>query len=213
MTRKLFWANPYLTSITTTITALQGTDVCVADTILYAFSGGQESDTGSIADRAVLHAQKEGKQIRYTLADTTGLQVGDHVCMLIDWERRYRLMRLHFAAEIVLELVVQHVQGIVKIGAHIAEDKARIDFLLPQSIAPTLPTLQAQAQALIDSDAAIISAFSDEENERRYWRIEGFAQVSCGGTHIRHTDEVGKIELKRKNVGKGKERIEIFASP
>ena len=35
-------------------------------------------------------------------------------------------------------------------------------------------------------------------------------RVVCGGTHIKRTGEVGTIVLKRKNVGKGKERIEIY---
>jgi Ser-tRNA(Ala) deacylase AlaX len=55
-----------------------------------------------------------------------------------------------------------------------------------------------------------VSAFSDEAAERRYWEIAGFAQVACGGTHLKSTGEVGKLALKRKNVGKGKERIEIY---
>ena len=41
-------------------------------------------------------------------------------------------------------------------------------------------------------------------------RIEGFSRVSCGGTHVKSTAEVGHITLKRVNVGKGKERIEIY---
>ena len=57
-----------------------------------------------------------------------------------------------------------------------------------------------------------MSAFSDEENQRRCWGIEGFARVACGGTHLKKTGEVGEIDLKRKNVGKGKERIEIYVS-
>lgn len=56
-----------------------------------------------------------------------------------------------------------------------------------------------------------ISDFADKGAEQRYWEITGFAKVPCGGTHIRHTGEVGKISLKRKNIGKGKERIEIFS--
>ena len=45
----------------------------------------------------------------------------------------------------------------------------------------------------------------------RYWEIEGFARVPCGGTHLKRTGEVGNIALKRKNIGKGKERIEVYA--
>jgi Ser-tRNA(Ala) deacylase AlaX len=34
--------------------------------------------------------------------------------------------------------------------------------------------------------------------------------MACGGTHPRTTAEVGALRLKRKNTGRGKERIEIL---
>ncbi|MEC4511869.1 alanine-tRNA synthetase second additional domain-containing protein [Klebsiella pneumoniae] len=39
--------------------------------------------------------------------------------------------------------------------------------------------------------------------------MEGFATMACGGTHPKSTGEVGAQKLKRKNTGKGKERIDI----
>jgi Ser-tRNA(Ala) deacylase AlaX len=107
-------------------------------------------------------------------------------------------------------LVYQNVPGIEKIGAHIAQDKSRIDFEWNENISALFPVISERADALIAADHPITSAFSDEENQRRYWEIEGFARVPCGGTHLKRTGEVGEINLKRKNVGKGKERIEIY---
>lgn len=209
MTEKIFWQDPYLTRLETCITSVAGQDVTVEQTIFYAMAGGQESDHGTIGEQRVLQARKDGLDIIYTLAGEHGLQVGDPVTMTIDWTRRYRLMRLHFAAEIVLELMYQHVPGIPKVGAHIAEDKARIDFEWAENVSPLLPMIHEKAMALIQANHPITSAFSDVMNERRYWEIEGFARVACGGTHLKTTGEVGQIALKRKNVGKGKERIEI----
>ena len=120
-------------------------------------------------------------------------------------------MQLHFAAEIVLELCYRRFPGIERVGAHIAEEKARLDFLWPKSVASELPALAGEAREIIVADHSIISAFSDEKAERRYWEITGFARVDCAGTHLRRTGEIGEIELKRKNPGKGKERIEITA--
>lgn len=37
----------------------------------------------------------------------------------------------------------------------------------------------------------------------------GEIKMPCGGTHVKSTDEIGKVKLKRKNIGRGKERIEI----
>lgn len=210
MTQKIFWLDPYLTELETTVETVNVNQITVKETIFYAFSGGQESDYGTIGGFTVLEAKKEGKKIFYTLAENHNLKAGDTVKILIDWPRRYKLMRLHFAAEVVLELVCRRFPEIKKVGAHIAQEKSRIDFEWQQTITPFIPLLQQEAQAIIDSDQEIISAFSDEANERRYWKIKEFSQVPCGGTHIKRTSEMGTIRLKRVNPGKGKERIEIF---
>ena len=214
MTRKVFWEDPYLTGLDTKITSVKGNDIAVEKTIFYAFSGGQESDYGTFGNSSVLQARKEGKEIVYILEDNHGLKPGDEVRMKIDWERRYKLMRLHFAAELILELVYKckKFESIEKIGAHIAQDKARIDFKWDDNISEFLPRLKKEAQAIIEANQEIVSAFSDEEKERRYWEVKGFSRVHCGGTHLKRTGEVGEIELKRKNIGKGKERIEIYVS-
>ena len=210
MTYKVFWENPYQTELQTQITSVNGNIITVADTIFYAFAGGQESDIGFIDGVQVLNALKQDTEIFYTVDENHNFSVGDTVSMTIDWGRRYKLMRLHFAAEIILELAYQNLQGIEKIGAHIAEDKSRIDFLWNENINPKLPILHKKAMEIINGQHDIISVFSDEETERRYWQIEGFAKVACGGTHLKNTSEVGQIKLKRNNIGKGKERIEIY---
>ncbi|MEI4878401.1 alanyl-tRNA editing protein, partial [Klebsiella pneumoniae] len=91
---------------------------------------------------------------------------------------------LHFAAELVLELICQKYPSTEKVGAHIAQEKARIDFEWPGNISGILADIQTSAQQIIDAAQPIISGFSDEKNERRYWRIEGFSEVPCGGTHL-----------------------------
>ena len=48
MTRKLFWEDPYRTSATTLVSAIDGDTVSVAKTVFYAESGSQESDHGTI---------------------------------------------------------------------------------------------------------------------------------------------------------------------
>ena len=209
--RKLFWEDPYRTECEVCITGIQGAVVTVDQTIFYAFSGGQESDAGTIAGHRVSSAQKDGSEILYTLA-TEGheLQIGDKVQMSIDWDRRYKLMRLHFAAELILELMYRKCEGIEKIGAHIAAEKARIDFIWRESVSPLLPILADEAAEIIRSDRPITSAFSDVSAQRRFWEIEGFSRVPCGGTHLKRTGEVGPIRLKRDNVGKGKERVNIL---
>lgn len=210
MTHKAFWDDPYCAALDTVVETVDGTELTLAATIFFAFSGGQESDQGSIGGWPVLDARRHGRDIVYTLPPGHELTPGTPVRVEIDWPRRYRLMRLHFAAELVLELVCARCPGIDKIGAHIAGDKARIDFAWPQPLTPLLPELGAQVEALVAADRPIVSAFSDVAAERRYWEVEGIARVPCGGTHLKRTGEVGRLALKRRNVGKGKERIDIL---
>lgn len=209
MLRKIFWLDAYRTAHKTRIAGVDNQWVRLEETIFFAFSGGQESDAGTVAGHPVLAAEIEGLDIVYTLPPNHGLRAGDEVEVTIDWNRRYRLMRLHFAAEMVLQIVYKLRPGIERIGAHISADKARIDFALDGSIAALFPQIEAQVAALLAADLPIVTAFADEAAERRYWEVDGFARMPCGGTHPRMTGEVGAIRLKRKNTGKGKERIEI----
>jgi Ser-tRNA(Ala) deacylase AlaX len=212
MVAKLFWQDPYRTSLDTRVASVEGDVVTLVETIFYAFSGGQESDAGTIGGRKVLEARKDGRDIRYRLEPGHSLKAGDAVTVAIDGARRLKLMRLHLAAEIILEMAYRNLAGIRKIGAHIAEDKARIDFEWPENISKPFPMMQEKAAALVAADHPVVSAFSDEADERRYWEIAGFARVPCGGTHLEHTGEIGAITLRRVNIGKGKERIEIRVS-
>jgi Ser-tRNA(Ala) deacylase AlaX len=206
---KAFWDDPYLTELEAVVTSVDHNYVTVDRTIAFAFAGGQESDTGTIGGYKIMQAEKNGKQIVYLLNEHN-LSVGDHVLISIDWNRRYKLMRLHFAAEVVLELITQHFSNPEKIGAHISEDKARVDFYWQGNISQTFHLIEKEIHQLVNSNLPIISTFSDPENEYRYWEVDGFAKVPCGGTHIKSTGEIGELLLKRNNIGKGKERIEIY---
>jgi Ser-tRNA(Ala) deacylase AlaX len=207
---KVFWQAPYQRELQARVNTVDGNQITLDRTIIFAFSGGQQSDAGTIGGRPVLAAEKRGREIYYTLTNGHGLKAGDGVRLTIDWPLRYRLMKLHFAAELALELVYRNYGHPERIGANITADKARLDFRWEGSIASIIPDLQAQMDRLIAEDHPIRSDFSDPATEQRYWEIEGFARVACGGTHLQRTGEIGPVRLKRDNPGKGKERLEIF---
>lgn len=205
---KAFWENPYLASLSAKVTTVKDNVVTVDRTIAFAFSGGQASDSGTINGYDILRAEKVDKEIFYTIGEHA-LSVGDEVLIQIEWEKRYRIMKLHFAAEIILELVNQNFGHPEKIGANISDTKARIDFVWNGNISETFPFLQREANQIIEMNLPITSDFNDAENEERYWAIKGFGKVACGGTHLKTTGEIGPIKLRRDNIGKGKERVEI----
>lgn len=206
--RKLFWANPYQQTLKTKAISIEGNQIVFDETIAFSFSGGQESDKATINGLPIHDSIIEGNIIKYTLPEGHGLRLGDEVIMAIDWPRRYKLMRLHFAAELVLEIVTQRFK-LEKIGAHIAESKARIDFIYDKNIASLFDAILSEYNEIIKSDRPIQTGFINEATQKRFWKIDGFAEVPCGGTHVKSTGEVGYVTLKRCNIGGSKERIEI----
>ena len=208
-TVKYYWADPYCAELDATVLDVRGNLVTLDRTIIYPFCGGQEQDRGTINRHPVLKVLLRGKAFEYEIDPSHGLKPGEGVHVRIDWDRRYRLMRLHFAAEIMLELVNQQWNRPEKIGAHIGEEKARLDFRWEGTIARIFPHLAGGLKRIVESRMPIHSGFENEEEEVRFWEVPGFGKVRCGGTHIRNTSEVGSIALRRDNIGKGKERIEI----
>ncbi len=80
-----------------------------------------------------------------------------------------------------------------------------MDFAHEGSIATLFPQIEQEAAALSQADLPIVTTFTDEAAQRRYWEVAGFARMACGGTHPRSTAEIGLLKLKRKNTGKGKD--------
>jgi Ser-tRNA(Ala) deacylase AlaX len=105
--RKVFWDNPYQTTLDTRVVSVNGDEFLFESTIAYSFTGGQESDKAFINDLPILNSRMEGNLIYYTLPENQDLAVGDAITMTIDWPRRHRLMRLHFAAELVLDFHIE----------------------------------------------------------------------------------------------------------
>jgi Ser-tRNA(Ala) deacylase AlaX len=227
VTNLLFWDDPYLTELDTTVLAQKGNAVILRDTIAYAEAGGQESDRIKINGITVLDANLDPEKqfITYTLPEGHGLQLGSSAHMEIDWIRRYRLMRLHFATELILVLMnrcfgnkkpgeeinpeeIDHL-GIEKVGAHMSEDKARIDFILSENIENYFAMLLSEFNTIIDANFPIETGYMCREKRQRYWRISGLATIPCGGTHVKSTSEVGYANLRRKRANKGVERIYI----
>lgn len=225
MTRSVFWEDPYLSHLNTKVKKVDGEQIILEDTIAYAESGGQESDLASLNGVPVLQSVLDSskKWITYFLPEDHGFKEGDSVSLEIDWRRRYRLMRHHFACELVLVLMNRYFldqkielkpenidQSIKKVGAHMSEDKARVDFLLGENLNKYLEIIHPQFQEIIDSNLTIETGYFDESKRKRYWRVDGLATVPCGGTHVKRTGEIGSVTLKRKRANKGVERVYIY---
>ncbi len=217
MTIKLFWRDPYQTQCTAKVTSINGMKVKVDQTCFYAFSGGQQSDEGTIAGMRVLNAVKEGDKeniidIEYELETEPDFKVGDEVEIQIDGKLRSNLMKLHAAAHIVYYFIVEKLGKVKIAGSNVAGDKARIDIATDQALTELVPELEKVTNEFC-AQGHEIKRVQDENNPDLWWWQLNEWRMPCGGTHVKNTKEIGHLKFNRKNKGKGKERIEIILVP
>ena len=98
MTKKLFEENAYLKECIGKVIHVNLNEVVLDKTILFAFSGGQESDSGKIGGIAIVDSKIEGKDIVHVLEKKADFKEGEEVKVELDWEKRFKLMKLHSLA-------------------------------------------------------------------------------------------------------------------
>jgi Ser-tRNA(Ala) deacylase AlaX len=206
VTVKLFESDPYLKTFRARVVSWDGPSVVLDRTCFYAESGGQPGDTGLIAGMPVLGAAygADGQSILHRMSTGCTLEPGAEVDGAIDWNRRYRTMRLHSALHIC-HFAFSALYGSHRIrGSNIDEDKARIDYEFFDTIDGA--TIAEGINGLVNADLPIERSF---DGDRGLWRIEGYDPIPCGGTHPRRTSEIGLVECTVKRKGSQGQRIYV----
>jgi len=154
--RRLFWEDPYLKECTAKVESINGNEVKLSQSVFFAFSGGQESDSGTIGGIPVKEARKEADgSITYILESTPTFSPGQEVRVTIDWDKRYRIMKMHTAAHVVWFLF-ERKTGVKKlIGSNVTNEKSRIDYEFPESLSSILPELEKEVNELISKGMEI----------------------------------------------------------
>lgn len=219
-TTELHREDPYRSEFTATVVAVDGDLVELDETAFYARSGGQAGDTGRLAGHAVTDTRYSPERDRVLhVVDPSGegsLAVGDEVTGVVDWERRYRLMRLHTAQHlswVVYESV--YGAGHEDRGSEVRPEKARLDVSWPDPASKPVPDELAAALADLVRQDLPIARFPDDTAEPGtgrdswVWQIEGHPPIPCGGTHVRRTGEVGEVRLGVQRKGSGVFRLSV----
>ena len=147
--------------------------------------------------------------LEYELETEPAFSVGDTVEVAIDEEKRAKLRKLHSAAHIVYYFVIEKLGQLKVIGSNINSEKARMDFLYEKPISELLQDIEVKVNHFLQENHEILRK-QDEKNPDLWWWICGNWKIPCGGTHVKNTLEIGKLQLKRRNIGAGKERIEMM---
>ncbi len=235
MTEFLFRDDAYLASTEARVVAVSTEGGIALDrTIFYATSGGQPGDSGrlvradgsALAIATAVHPGGDKTEIEHLPADGGALpEVGETVRAEIDWDRRYRLMRMHTALHLLSVVFPFPVTG-----GQIGEDKGRLDFDMPE-VPENLADLEAALNAMAAADHPVTTEWiSDAEMEAkadliktmkvkppmgqgrvRLVRIGDVDLQPCGGTHVARTGEIGPLALgKIEKKGKQNRRVSLL---
>jgi misacylated tRNA(Ala) deacylase len=236
MTRALYLENSYLKECEAVVISVKEDKYVVLDqTVFYPKGGGQPGDTGKIVSGNqvynVVFVGKFSGEISHEV-DRPGLKAGDKVRCVLDWDRRYRLMRSHTAAHLFASLLCNGTGALVT-GNQLETDKIRFDFSLEHFNPETLEKYVAKTNELLKKDTPIKSyelpreealkipgvvkmaeAFPPDIPRLRIVELVNLDKQADGGTHVKNLNEVGQIRpLKTENKGKNNRRIYFTLTP
>jgi misacylated tRNA(Ala) deacylase len=231
MTELLFRADPYATACAARVVAAGPDGVRLDRTVFYPAGGGQPGDQGVLVldghGIAVIDALKgagEGEVVHRLAADAEAPEPGSTVRAELDWQRRYRLMRMHSALHLLCAAVAEPVTG-----GQIGDGKGRLDFDV-RGDALHKERILERIMAWIEADRPIHEHWIEAgELERRpelvrtmsvrppasggrirLVEIEGVDLQACGGTHVRSTAEIGPLMVgKIENKGRQNRRVHL----
>ncbi len=224
----------YLSSAEGNVLAVGDGGLFLDRTVFYARGGGQPGDVGTISwdggSVEVIDTVRRDGMPFHLVADETELpDPGTAVEGAIDWDRRYLTMRTHTALH-ALSGVVFRDFGAKVTGGNMTPGEARMDFeldgitaefgremerILNEELVKGYPTeivTMAREVALQDPDLirTKVNLIPEFVTEIRVVDIKGLDRQADGGTHVRSTLEVGRIEVvKTESKGRSNKRMRI----
>jgi misacylated tRNA(Ala) deacylase len=234
VTELLYLRDAELRTFDATVAAVVDGGVVLDQTAFYVTGGGQPHDTGMLSwnggSAKVVDVRKDRDTGEVThLLDGSLPTAGTDVCGEVDWDRRHALMRTHTALHVLCG-VIWNEYGTAVTGGNMEPLSARMDFEfdpLPEGFGETIERrVNEELAAARPIDVLFLpreTAVEDEDlirtkvnmipasvKEIRVVDIVGLDKQADGGTHVRTTDEVGRIRVvKTESKGKGNKRIRI----
>lgn len=230
--RKAYYEDSYQKELMAIITAVDGEWIELDQTIFYPMGGGQPGDTGVVtgpdgSTYKVLDTRKgdSGEQIKHQLeTDNHALKPGDSVNTAIDWERRFKHMRMHTCMHLLGSLIPVPVTG-----GSVGADKSRLDFDLGEhqidktDLTTRINELVKEAhpvvfgtitEAELDERPELVRTMSVQPprgaGDIRTVRIDDVDFQPCGGTHVNNTREIGIVRVSKiENKGKRNRRVHL----
>lgn len=236
MTTLLYQTDSYLREFPARVLGVEAAAraVLLDQTAFYPGGGGQPCDTGTLVVDGVTYpvtqVKKQGAEVLHILGGDLPLPPpGAEARGILDWERRYALMRTHTALHILCGCVFRDYGALVT-GGNMDPLQGRMDFEFETLRAELVGQIEAavnrevaaarevrvrilpreEAFQIPDLIRTKINLLPEGITEVRTVEIVGLDLQADGGTHVRNTSEVGRIRVvDYKSKGAINKRIYI----
>jgi misacylated tRNA(Ala) deacylase len=236
MTELLFQTDAYLKEFDAAVQAVDETAhaILLDRTAFYPGGGGQPADTGSLnagSDVLPLERARKGPEgIWHVLKAEAALPpVGASLRGVLDWQRRYALMRTHTAMHILCGVVFRDFGALVT-GGDMEPLHGRMDFefealskdlvgVIEETVNREIAAARAVRVNILPREEAFqipdlirtkINLLPPEISHIRTIELSGLDLQADGGTHVHNTSEVGQMKIvDYKSKGKINKRIYV----
>lgn len=236
MTKLLYQTDSYLKEFQAKVQVVdvESHAVILDQTAFYPGGGGQVPDKGIIKFNGqtsnLVRAKNSPKGLLHIIAENDALpEKGTEITGVIEWERRYKVMRTHTAMHILCGTIFRD-YGAQVTGGDMEPLKGRMDFefesMTKELVSVINEAVNKEVAAAHDIRVAIlpreeafnipdlirtkINLLPDHIKEVRTVEIIGLDLQADGGTHVKNTSEVGPMHVTDyKSKGKINKRIYI----
>jgi misacylated tRNA(Ala) deacylase len=232
MTQLLYIEDAYIKDFEATVVEQLDSAVILDKTAFYPGGGGQPSDNGTISAgeqvwKITTVKRQAGKIAHFIDGDLP--RKGTMLTGQINWERRYRLMRIHTALHILCGVIWRDYHSSVT-GGNMEPLKGRMDFEFETMHQELVLNIEEAVNKEVDEARSILTDILPRDEafkipdlirtkinllpkgikEVRTVEITGLDLQADGGTHVNNTSEVGRIHVvDYKSKGKINKRIYI----
>jgi len=205
MTKILFHEDAYLKEHQTKVTKLEGKRVLLEETIFFPQTSTEPGDVGKINDCKVVGLKKEGDEIWHILNKLPLFREGDTVNLQLDWNKRYKMMKLHSALHLLagvfdLQFKERAVAGVVKSNsAYLVFKHELTDEIIQKALEQANEDIREGLE---------IKTYEDEKRKGFRWcQVGSYIPIPCGGLHVKNTREIGELILREKIIEAGKQKL------
>ena len=232
-TKMLYYQDQYMRDFEAKVVKVIDDELMVFDqTCFFPEGGGQPADSGHLAfgngEVEVVDVQKVGKVIIHKVKGSTYPKVRSKVKGIIDWDKRYSLMKNHTATHVIggaaRRVLGQHVwqygtqKGVESSRLDIShyrrlslEETQKIEMLANEAILRSIPVETAwlpRSEAESKYGFRLYQGGAVPGKEIRVVRAGDWDVEACAGTHLRNTGELGFIKvIHSERVQDGVERL------